>query len=221
MSAATPEIRHAIYARLARHNRRIGMLRVAVPVIVVAILSVPIVQVVFATLADSFPIAGIRLDADTLVIDAPRFDGRTATGTVYRMTADRAESRIGNLDIADLYDLRIDLSDGADYSARVGFTTAQWTMSQERLVSNEDVHVADSTGASGILAGIEIDWPSQVITSDGPVHFVFEGGNRLDAATMVHDMGAAIWQFEGVRLEMIPAPDDGRERDPFAEEAGQ
>ncbi len=221
MSAASPEIRHAIYARLARHNRRIGILRVLVPAIALAVLSVPVLQVGLSMVAESLPVAGVRLNNDTLVIDAPRFDGRTATGTVYRMTAERAESRIGDLDVADLYALRIDLAGNAGYTARIDFSTAQWTMSEERLVSNEDVLVVDSTGAEGLLAGVEVDWPSQMITSEGPVTFTFENGNRLDAATMVHDMGAAYWRFGKARLQMTPAPDAGEQRDPFAEEPGQ
>jgi hypothetical protein len=216
MSAASPEIRHAIYARLGRHNRRIGVLRIAVPIFALALLAAPVMQITVSMLADALPIESIRLDNDTLVIEGPRFDGRTATGTVYRMVAARAESRIGDLDVADLHDLRIDLAGAADYTARILFSTAQWTMSEERLVSNEDVFVVDSTGADGRLAGVEIYWPQQTITSDGPVIFTFENGNRLDAATMVHDMGATIWQFTDVRLEMTPTPDDGADRDPFA-----
>lgn len=221
MSAASPEIRRDLYARLARHNRRVGVLRIAVPVLALALLSVPIVQFAVSMVSDALPVAGVRLENDTLVIAAPRFEGRTATGTVYKMSAARAESRIGDLDTVDLYGLGVDLSGGGGYHAEIGFTTAQWTMSTERLVSNEDVFITDSTGADGVLAGVEVDWPGQIITSDGPVHFVFEGGNRLEAATMRHDMGAAIWQFGNVRLEMIPAQDDGQERDPFAEEPAQ
>lgn len=220
MSAASPGIRHDIHARLARHNRRIGVLRFAVPALALLLLSVPVIQVGVSMVADALPVAGIRLENDTLVIAAPRFEGRTATGTVYKMNAERAESRIGNLDIADLYGLRVDLAGGGGYRAEIEFSTAQWTMSAERLVSNEDVLVTDSTGAAGMLAGVEVDWPGQIITSDGPVRFTFSGGNRLDAATMRHDMGGAIWQFGGVRLQMIPAPDDGQERDPFAQEPG-
>lgn len=221
MSTASPEIRRDLYSRLARHNRRISVLRAAVPALALALLSVPMVQVGVSMVSDVLPAAGIRLENDTLVIAAPRFEGRTATGTVYKMSAARAESRIGDLDTADLYGLRIDLWGGGGYRAEIGFTTAQWTMSTERLVSNEDVLVTDSSGADGVLAGVEVDWPGQIITSEGPVGFTFAGGNRLDAATMRHDMGAAIWQFGDVRLEMIPAQDDGQDRDPFAEEPVQ
>lgn len=218
MSSANPEIRHEIYARLARHNRRIGILRIGVPVLAVALLVSPIVQIGISMVADAIPVAGIRLDNDTLVIESPRFEGRTGNGTVYTMVADRTESRIGDLDVVDLYDLGIDLSGDGGYTARIDFSTAQWTMSEERLVSNEDVFVRDSTGADGVLAGADVDWPGQVITSDGPIRFIFGGGNQLDAQTMIHDMGAAIWQFETVTLEMIPTPDEGGERDPFAED---
>lgn len=216
MTTANPDIRHALHARLGAHNRRIGVLRIAVPVAGCLVLALPLVQLGVSMVADAIPIAGIRLDADTLVIEAPRFEGRTATGTVYRMQAERSESRVGDLDVADLYGLGIDLFGGSDYRARVDFTTAQWTMSTEQLVSNEDVYFTDSSGIEGVMAGIDIDWPDQTLYSAGPVRFTFEGGSRLIADTMFHDMDAALWRFETVSLDMTPAPDAGQDRDPFA-----
>ena len=91
-------------------------------------------------------------------------------------------------------------------------------MSSEYLTSNEDVTVSDSTGAQGVLAGVEVDWPAQIITSDGPVRFAFDSGAHLYADTMEHDLDAARWQFSGVNLDMMPQPDAGEVRDPFAAE---
>lgn len=218
MSAAQPDIRRALYESLDRRNRRIGFLRIAVPVAGIVLLAVPVLQLARSMVEDALPVAGIRLEADTLVIDAPRFEGRTATGTVYRMNAERAESRVGDLDTADLYGLVIDLAGADGYNAVIGFSSAQWTMSSEHLTSNEDVAVRDSTGLDGILAGVDVDWPGQVITSDGPVQFTFGDGTRLNAMTLEHDMGAATWRFTGVTLEMTPAPDAGETRDPHAAE---
>lgn len=216
MSAAQPDIRRALYDRLNRRNRRIGVLRIAVPLAGMALLAAPVAQLGLSMLEDALPVAGLRLEADTLVIDSPRFEGRTATGTNYKMSAERAESRVGDLDIADLYGLTIDLSGSGGYTAVIGFTSAQWTMSRERLTSNEDVAVRDSTGMEGQLAGLEVDWAEQVLISDGPVHFEFGDGTRLDARTLQHDMGAATWRFTGVTLDMTPAPDAGQARDPHA-----
>lgn len=218
MSAASPEIRHRLYKRLTRHNRVISVLRFAIPALAIGLLVLPATQIIVSMVSEVIPIAGIRLDNDTLVIDTPRFDGRTATGTVYRMTAARAESRIGDLDIADLYDMRVDLRDDGDYRALALFSAAQWTMSQERLISNEDVTITDSTGMQAVLGGVDIDWPGQIVTSQGPVAITFGDGNQLDAATMVHDMDAAIWQFGSVHVEMRPTADTDTARDPFAEE---
>lgn len=216
MSPTTSAIRYDLYQRFSRRNKVIGVLRIAVPVLGALLLAIPVLQVAYSAISDVIPIEGIRLENDTLVIDAPRFEGRTATGTVYAMDAERAETRIGNLDIADLYGLTVDIEGDGGYEARAEFSSAQWTMSREILTSNEDVHVADSTGARGVLAGMEVDWPAQVITSDGPVRFSFDNGAELDAQTMVHDMEAAWWRFSNVSLDMVPQPDEGRERDPYA-----
>lgn len=218
MSAPTVGMRLDTYNRFARHNRRIGVLRWAVPVAGVIVLSVPVLQLAASMVADSLPIEGLRLENDTLVIEGPRFEGRTATGSNYSMDAARAESRIGDLDTADLYDLTIAITDDAGYDATVRFSSAEWTMSTQYLRSNEDVAVADSTGASGILAGVEVDWPVQRITSEGPVRFSFDSGASLVARTMLYDMNAGLWQFTNVDLDMVPQPDAGETRDPFAAE---
>ncbi|SDG24424.1 hypothetical protein [Pelagibacterium luteolum] len=219
MTPPTASVRLETYKRFAGHNRRVAMLRWVVPVGGLLILAVPAIQLALSMAADAIPIEGIRLENDTLVIDGPTFEGRTATGTNYAMVSDRAETRVGDLDTVDLFGLRIDLAGNAGYEAEVEFTTATWTMSTEYLTSNEDVAVSDSTGARGILAGVEVDWPNQMITSDGPIRFNFDSGAQLVADTMVHDIDAARWQFTRVSLDMVPQDDSGAERDPFAVEA--
>lgn len=221
MTAVQTDTRHTLYDHLGRHNRRIGVLRWAVPLAGAALLSMPLGQFLISLAAPELPIAGLRLENDTLVIDAPRFEGRTATGTVYRMTAERAESRVGDLDVADLYGLAIDMTGEGGYQSRARFTSAQWTMSTEVLTSNEDVIVSDSTGAQGLLAGVEVDWPAQIITSEGPVRFTFDGGSQLDAGTMLYDMDAGLWRFAAISLDMTPAEDAGAERNPHVTESGR
>ncbi|WP_417578858.1 hypothetical protein [Pelagibacterium sp.] len=218
MIAPSASVRHDTYLRSIAHNRRIAVLRWLVPAVGLVALSFPLVQIAASMVGDIVPIDGIRLENDTLVIDGPRFEGRTATGSNYTLEAARAESRVGNLDTADLYDLVVDVSDDTGYRAHIEFASAAWTMSTEYLVSNEDVTVEDSTGARGVLAGVEVDWPAQTIASDGPVRFDFDSGAQLNADTMLHDLEAARWRFSGVSLEMTPQPDAGETRDPFAAE---
>lgn len=218
MIVPSASVRQDTYQRFLVHNRRIAALRWLVPAIGILMLSVPMLQIAASMVGDVLPIEGVRLENDTLVIEGPQFEGRTATGSNYILQAASAESRVGNLDTADLYDLDIDISDDTGYAAHIQFSSAEWTMSSEYLISNEDVTVSDSTGAQGVLAGVEVDWPAQMITSDGPVRFSFGIGTQLNAQTMVHDLEAARWEFSGVTLEMMPQPDAGASRDPFAAE---
>ncbi len=219
MTPPTASVRLDTYNRFARHNRAIAALRWAVPVAGVLVLCVPVAQIGLSMVEDIVPIEGVRLENDTLVVEGPRFEGRTATGTNYAMTSERAETRVGNLDTIDLFGLDIDLAGTAGYTAQAEFASATWTMEDEVLTSNEDVYVIDSTGAEGTLAGVAVNWPEQVISSDGPVQFSFDTGAQLIADTMVHDMDAALWTFSGVSLEMTPTPDAGETRDPYAVEA--
>lgn len=219
MTVPTAAVRLETYNRFARHNRAIAALRWVVPIVGIVVLSVPLVQLFTSRVADMLPVEGVRLESDTLVIEGPRFEGRTAAGSNYKMVAQRAESRVGDLDTADLYGLTVDINGDGGYTARIGFSKAQWTMSTQFLVSNETVTVADSTGARGTLAGVEVDWPAQRIKSDGPVRFTFDSGAKLVADTMVYDMDGGRWQFSGVDLDMMPAADAGEARDPLAPES--
>lgn len=219
MTVPTAAVRLETYNRFARHNRHIAALRWIVPALGLVALSVPVVQLFGSMAADMLPVEGVRLENDTLVIEGPRFAGRTAAGSNYVMDAQSAESRVGDLDTADLYGLTVDITGGGDYAARVEFDEAVWTMSTQHLVSNETVTVADSTGAQGTLAGVEVDWPNQMIESDGPVRFTFGSGAQLVADTMVYDMDAARWRFSRVDLDMVPQADAGEPRDPFAPES--
>lgn len=212
MTAVQPDASDALYHRILRHNRMIAVLRPVVPVAGVLILALPLVPFALGFSGNGITIGDATLDADTLVIRSPQFEGLTADGAAYRMVAARSESETGNLDVSTLHDLTIALDGEAGYRADVDFARAQWTMSKELLVSNEDVFVSDSTGASGVLAGATADWPAQIISSDGPVAFTFESGSSLNADTMVHDIAAATWHFTGARVEMQPAPDAGEPR---------
>ncbi|MCD7058541.1 hypothetical protein [Pelagibacterium xiamenense] len=212
MSAAQPDMSEAVYRNIARHNRAIAALRIAVPVAGLILFSVPLIQFALGVVGETIVVDGAALDADTLVIQSPRFEGLTADGAVYRMEAARSESDTGNLDVSTLYDLTIDLDGAAGYWAEVTFSRAEWTMSREYLSSDETVYVEDSTGAQGVLEGAEADWPAQIIKSDGPVRFTYANGSELNANTMVHDIAAATWHFTGPKVEMQPVADAGTPR---------
>lgn len=213
MTTAQPDTREAQFSRIGRHNAMIAILRIAVPVLGLILLAMPLVQFAGNLAGNGITVGGATLDADTLVIQSPRFEGLTADGAVYRMDAARSESDTGNLDVSTLYDLTIDLDGAAGYWAQVEFSRAQWTMSTEYLTSDQEVHVTDSTGAQGVLGGADADWPAQVITSDGPVRFTFTNGSNLTADTMVHDISQGTWHFTGAEVEMQPTEDAGVPRD--------
>lgn len=219
MTATAFETAPPLYRRFARRNRLVAVLRVAVPVVGVLLLCVPLVRLGLSMVAETVSVGGVRLERDTLVIDAPRFTGTTGAGEVYAMTARTAQTRVGDLDTADLADLEVTLTGEGGYRAEARFSSAQWVMSAERLSSNEDVFVSDTTGADGVLAGVEVDWPAQIVTSEGPIAFSFSAGGQLRARTMRHDIANATWQFSNVSLLMTPTPDAGVSRQPITDAA--
>ena len=59
---ANPAVRAGLYKRLLRRNRVVGVLRVLVPVLGVAVLSLLVIQIVIANAARDFGVSGIRIE---------------------------------------------------------------------------------------------------------------------------------------------------------------
>jgi hypothetical protein len=202
----SPEQRLRIYQALQQRNRRVGVLRAVVPGIGLAVLLVIAGQMALASLKDQFGLSSLRIDRNTVFLDAPRYAGRMDDGSSYLVTARTAQASVTDFDRITLGEpsLVFNRADGRRMTANA----EQGMLSvKERQLDIEGVtQVADSTGSHGTLQGTHVDWPGQQMTVSGPVHVVNAVGSRLDAASLHFDAKANVWTFHKVTLTIVDKP---------------
>lgn|SRR5690606_26399113 len=199
----TFERRDRIYAAITARNRLVAVLRFAVPVLGVLVLGGLLLQLVVGSLVPGFSFAGITIDRDRLMVDAPSYEAMSADGTSYSVQAAAAVAAPGTTDVLDLEGVVLTMRkpDGAEMTAAADTAQLQTT---DQLVLVEGVtRVADDKGAHGTLVDVRADVPAETMTAAGAVDLTFADGTTLDATGMRY-AGDGIWQFTDVTV-VLPA----------------
>lgn len=197
--------RGRIYARLTARNRVVAILRIAVPVLGVLVLGLLLLQLVVGSLAPGFSFAGITIDRDRLMVDAPSYEAMSADGTSYSVQAAAAVAAPGTSDIIDLEGVLLTMRqpDGATMTAAADAAQLQ-TIDQLVLVDGL-TRVADNRGAAGTLVGVRADIPAETMTASGAVDLTFADGTTLDASSMSYTPDGT-WRFTEVTVVLPATP---------------
>lgn len=198
--------RQHIYRRLGQRNRTIGLFRLLVPGLGIAVFVVLSGQVLIANLGEGFSIGRVSLQSDRMVVETPSYSGVTGDGSVYRVTALSAEAGLDAMDAVTLNGatLVIEGIDGIDTTAKASRAAVQ--MAGQEVAIEGKTAISSSSGMTGTVIGLDVDFAQQRATSDGAVSFAFAGGEQLDAANMLYDGAAQRWTFAGVTLTLPDAP---------------
>jgi lipopolysaccharide export system protein LptC len=195
-----------IYRGFDRRNRFVGYLRLLVPGIGIIVFVVLAGQVLIANLAENFSIGRITLQNDRMVVETPSYSGVTSDGSIYKVTALSAEVGLSAIDAITLNGATLVIEDAGGVTtiakaARAGLQTTEETVKVE-----ETTTFTTSTGTSGSLVGMDLDFTRPLVTASGAVSFVFEDGERLDAADMRYDGETRTWTFSRVTLTLPDTP---------------
>lgn len=202
-SAKTDQLtqdREQIYRALGRRNGFIALLRIMVPLFGVAVLFVLLFQIIVANLASGLNISGVRIEKDTLVIDAPEYSGVMANGTRYKIVADAAAAAISGRDLVDLSNASVDLLRTDGYRMLAYATKAQFKIAEQKVDVADLMSVSDSHGMNAKLLNATIDWVAQTLVARDNVYVTFADGSVLTGASLVYDAGQEIWEFGSVKL---------------------
>lgn len=198
--------RHRIYRGFARRNRMVGVLRFLVPGLGVVVFALLAGQVVIANLAENFSIGRITLQNDRMVVETPSYSGVTSDGSVYRITALSAEVGLDAIDAITLNGATLVIENAAGIETTAKAARAELETSAETVKVGDRTAFSTTTGMTGSLVGMDMDFKRQLVTATGAVSFVFAGGERLDAADMRYDGEAQTWTFSGVTLTLPDTP---------------
>lgn len=207
--------RRALYAGLMRRNRRVGVLRLAVPVAGLAAFALLVGQIYLIGLARDYGVSGIRVDRGNLVVETPQYSGTGAGGARYLVTARTARTPLANPAEIDMTDATLDYTRPGRPTYFVTAAAAAADTAAEIVTIPGLARVVGDDGLIADLFDVRADMARQTITSGNPVHVEMPDGTLIDAAAMHHDGVAQTWTFTRAtvvvpglpRAEGEPLPD--------------
>ncbi len=207
-AGSTTTDRAALYRRLNRRNRVVGILRLVVPAAGAFVLAVLLAQIVIANIADTFGIDGVSIERDRLVIATPEYSGVMANGTRYTVSAESAKAAAGSSDVMELTDATLHLVREDGYEMTIRAASSDFSLAAETVDVPGLMRVSDSRGMTARLRDNHVDWTAQTLVSEESVWARFDDGTVLTASGLVHDAAEQTWDFEDARLVVPRNQDD-------------
>lgn len=195
----------------ARHSRRVRMLRILIPVLVVLAFVIVIVASVFNPwrMLTNLPIemGNLVVSGTKITMESPRMAGYTPDGRAYEVSARAAAQDVTNPTQVELQDLqaRIEMQDKSqlNMSASKGaFNT------KGEILKLENNILLQSSNYEGRLQEALIDMKAGTVKSQKPVAVKFLQGT-LDSQALSISQNGDIVRFEGgvtMNVMLNPAP---------------
>ncbi|SMQ85819.1 hypothetical protein SAMN06295905_3111 [Devosia lucknowensis] len=201
------------YRRLARRNRWVGVLRLAVPAMGLLVLAGLVGQIVIASVGSRFGIDRLTITPEAVAIEAPEYVGTLSDGSSYRVWAVSARAAAESSHLIDLTDatLVIDRIDGVQLTMEA--REAQLDTAQQLTLVPGRADIADSTGTTGTLDDSIFDWHSQLLTTRGAVWIDNADGSTIRAKGLVYDAAAIVWTFNRSVVTLPSTPGEGATED--------
>ena len=198
--------RAAIYKGLVKRNRRVGVLRLAVPLAGALVLAALLGEIYLSSLGTRFGVGRIAVTRDSVSIDTPEYSGVLDNGTTYRVWAGQAKAAIGSTDLIALKDARLVLRKPDGITTTITAVDSTLDMSAETVTIPGVANVSESTGTTGTIVNSVFDYANQLLVGQGPVHVDQADGTTLDSVGMTYDTTAARWTFSRANVTLPSTP---------------
>lgn len=192
-----------VYRSLLRRNSAVAALRLLVPLLGLVVLTLLLVQIIIANLADDFGMSGARIQNDKLIIDSPKYGGVMANGTKYTINSEAAATSLGNAEIVELTKAQFFLARPDAYSLQAASENAQFDMVDQKVKIAGMMVVSDNRGMQANLLNSIISWTDQSLFTKDYVEITFEDGSVITGKTLEYDAGSDMWNIGQVRI-LIP-----------------
>jgi lipopolysaccharide export system protein LptC len=177
----TAEERARALASSERHTRVVAFLRKALPVLAVLVLASYFITSnlgVSVSVGDlSASISGIEVADGNLRMVNPKLKGADKKNGKYVIGADFADQDMKDPKIIKLHAIKAELSSQDGGWSRMEATRGVFDSKAERLVMQDKITIATSSGITGELKHATLDTKTQTLRSHRPVWFLLTGGN--------------------------------------------
>jgi lipopolysaccharide export system protein LptC len=184
----TAEERRRAFASATRHTKLVNFLRRALPIFALLVLASYFISTRLATTISigdmNASIEGLEVKDGNLRMVNPKLEGADKKNGKYVIGADYADQDIKNPNLIKLHAIKADLAAADGGWSRMRAVRGRFDNKTGRLVMQEKIDIATSSGVSGTLTHATLDTKNQVIRSHRPVAFVLPNGTiRANALT--------------------------------------
>ena len=192
--------------RARRHTRRVRVLKLALPLLSVALLLTLLVPGGASRRVGGVNVAldGARISGDGISMDNPRISGIGAKGRPFEIQALRAIQNIRNPKVVTFQELqakfKMNDQDSATVTARTGVYDSQ--LETLKLVGN--IHVRSSSGQEADLDSADIDLKRGSMITQDPAVLRTETSLVQGRSLTVSESGNVVALDGGVRMTLLP-----------------
>lgn len=204
--AAPTDDRAALYQRLDRRNRLVGLLRWLVPAGGVLVFVVLLAMIVVDNLSQRFGYSNIRIDRDNLVVETPRLTSTGEDGTLYALSARAAKVAPMRNDLIDMEDAVFTMTPPEGAAMRAEAAAAQFQTNDQLLNVPGIAHVTSSEGLDGTLEGVFADLMNWKMVANGNVDITMPSGSHIVSDGMTYDRETGIYTFKNARVTLNSTP---------------
>ncbi|MEX0744596.1 MAG: LPS export ABC transporter periplasmic protein LptC [Phycisphaeraceae bacterium] len=200
--------RERAFALAEKHTRLVGILRKVLPVLAVVVIAAYFISTHLSiTVGDmTASISGIEIADGNLRMVNPKLKGADKNNGEYVLSADYADQDVKNPKIVKLHAIKADLANPSGGWSRMNATRGVFNTQQERLVMQDKITIATSSGVQGELTHATLDMKTQTLRSHRPVFFDLPNG-KVKARAMTLRSSASELTFRGkVHVHLVKPP---------------
>ena len=201
------------YRAALRHSRQVRLLRIGVPIGIVALL-LTVVVIDYMP-----PIGGFRLPGELgklvihgtkITMEQPRLTGFTLDSRAYEFSAEAAAQDITKPNLVELEKLHAKMEMQDKSAVEMTAASGIYDVKAEMLTLNDDIRLVSSTGYEGRLSEAVIDVRKGNVVSDKPVWVKMLNG-FLNAKRLDIGENGSVVRFSGVAMTLQPGKETGGE----------
>ena len=191
-----------------RHSQHVVILRKVLPALAALITaSYFISSSMSVTVGDiSASISGVQVTNGALRMTNPKLQGADKKNGAYVISAEYADQDLKSPNIIRLHDIKADLSNPSGDWSRMQAVRGVFDSKAERLVMQEKITLATSSGVTGELTQASLDTQNQTLRAHQRVHFELTNGT-VKANALTFNSGAHTLTFRGKVLVHIVKPE--------------
>ena len=209
-----------LFRRARRHSRRVRLLRVTIPIVLVTGIIVTTLLVYYNPLrmlvALPASISGLTVSGTKVTMTEPKLSGYTRDERRYELSAVAAAQDVTRIDVVNFEEPRasLEMQDGSTINMKAA--TGTFDRKANLLTLRRDIVLKSTAGYEAHLSQAVVDVKNGNITSDEPVEVMSQQGTLRGNRLEVIRSGEIVRFDNGVTMNLLPgnAPGDLRGGDP-------